>query len=229
MYTTHIILDFEMNPVGMSFPQVYSSLKQEIIEIGAIKLDSHLEVVSRFRCLVKPAYNSHITPYITKLTGICYTDVAEAPSLDEALELFTDWIGETQNCRIYSWSDNDLRQLQTECDYKKINFPLIMKRWLDFQRPFPRMMHMAQSNRRIALKEAARYFDIHMDQRKAHSALYDAEITAQLLVFFLNGEYRAQVEYMVFDERPHRLTNKLGDLCGGVLSELLRQMQTQPA
>ena len=159
MYSSHIILDFEMNPVGRGFPQVFRVMRQEIIEIGAVKLNSRLEVVSRFRCLVKPDYNPHITPYITKLTGIRFADVAEAPSLGEALELLSGWIGCGQGCRVYSWSGSDLKQLRNECDFKGIAFPSNMKRWLDFQRPFPRMMHMARRRRQLALKDAVSSLD----------------------------------------------------------------------
>lgn len=226
MYSSHIILDFEMNPVGRDFPQVFRVMRQEIIEIGAVKLNSRLEVVSRFRCLVKPDYNPHITPYITKLTGIRFADVAEAPSLGEALELLSGWIGCGQGCRVYSWSGSDLKQLRNECDFKSIAFPSNMKRWLDFQRPFPRMMHMARRRRQLALKEAAQYFDISVDHRKAHSALYDAEITAQLLTHFLNGTYKAQTQFQVCEETTC-MTGTIGDLCGGVLAELLRQMQAE--
>lgn len=226
MYSRHIILDFEMNPVGMGFPEVFQSLRQEIIEIGAVMLNNRLEVVSRFRCLVKPDYNPHITPYITKLTGIRFSDVAEAPSLGEALALLSDWIGCGRGCRVYSWSGSDLKQLRNECACKGIPFPANMKRWLDFQRPFPRMMHMARTRRQLALKDAAQYFDIAVDRRKAHSALYDAEITAQLLMYFLNGTYKAQTQFQVREETT-RMTGAIGDLCGGALAELLKQMQAE--
>ena len=230
MYRTHIILDLEMNPVSVTFPQVLPVLRQEIIEIGAVKLNRSLKIISRFRCLVKPEYNHNIMPHIIKLTGIRNTDVAEAPSLGDALKLFSDWIGDVKNYRIYSWSDNDLKQLRTECEIKKITFPANMRRWIDFQRPFPRMMQISDMRRHIPLKEAVQYFDIPLDSCKAHSALYDAEITAQLLVFFLNGEYRAQAEYNhTYSNQSERLTGTLGDLCNGALAELLRQMQAEPA
>ena len=48
MYKYHIILDLEMNPVSKEHKNVYENLSQEIIEIGAVKLNEHLEIVDTF-------------------------------------------------------------------------------------------------------------------------------------------------------------------------------------
>lgn len=55
MYDQHIILDFEMNPVSKKNAAARAELKREIIEIGAVKLNSKYEVVDRFSCFIKPA------------------------------------------------------------------------------------------------------------------------------------------------------------------------------
>ena len=70
MYAQHIILDFEMNPAEKKTGTVAQLLKQKIIEIGAIKLNSNYEIVDQFSSFVKPQYNNDIAKHISRLTGI---------------------------------------------------------------------------------------------------------------------------------------------------------------
>lgn len=228
MYSYHIVLDLEMNPVSKEYKNAYEVLKQEIIEIGAVKLDEHLEIVDTFDCFVKPEFNYQITPYINKLTGIKSSSAMNAESFATALKDFEAWIGNGADTRIYSWSDNDLHQLKTECEFKAVAFLKNMKRWLDFQKVFPRLMNLSNKGKHLALSEAIKYFDIEIDSKKVHSALYDAEITSKLLIPFLNGEYKQQVKCVYdFTHSYNASMNTLGDTCGEVLKQLLEQMQAE--
>ena len=62
----------------------------EIIEIGAIKIENGKEV-EVFNTLVKPEYE--IDEFISELTGITNEMVKESPSIDEVLPKFIDFIG----------------------------------------------------------------------------------------------------------------------------------------
>lgn len=188
MYDQHIILDFEMNPVSKKNKEARRGLGREIIEIGAVKLNSRYEVVDKFSCLIKPEYSSGIADYITKLTGIRTNDVYDAVNFEDALNLFNEWIGEGRN-RIYSWSDADLRQIRTECEYKKLMYPKNITRWVDFQILFPKLMGLNDKSL-MGLSDAANWYGIDMDCKAAHRALYDAEITSELIKGVLTGEYK---------------------------------------
>ncbi|UOY94084.1 3'-5' exoribonuclease [Ectobacillus sp. JY-23] len=61
----------------------------EIIEIAAVKVLSG-EPVSLFQTFVKP--NSYIPRHITNLTGITQAHVANAPSVQEALQAFYSFV-----------------------------------------------------------------------------------------------------------------------------------------
>ncbi len=227
MYKYHIILDLEMNPVSKSHKIAFDVLRKEIIEIGAVKLNEKLEVIDTFDIFVKPEFNYQVTPYITKLTGIKSSSTMKADYFEKALKDLVAWIGDDENTRIYSWSDNDLTQIKTECEFKGVPFPSNMKRWLDVQKVFPRLMQFSDIKKRMALCEAIKYFDIEIDKKKVHNALYDAELTSELLISLLNGEYKQQV--MCIYNHTHTCEDKgntLGDVCGGVLSQLLNQMQS---
>ena len=88
MYKYHIVLDLEMNPVAKEYKNAYEILKQEIIEIGAVKLNERLEIVDTFDCFVKPEFNYQVTPYINKLTGIKSSSAMNAELFENCIKEF---------------------------------------------------------------------------------------------------------------------------------------------
>lgn len=226
MNMQYIIMDLEMNPVSNRNRDARSRLHREIIEIGAVKLDEDHNVVDKFRCYVKPQFNSEITPFITSLTGITSYEVCGACCFADALFAFEKWIGYDKPSKVYSWSFSDLEQLSIECDYKQVKLPENMNNWVDFQAVYAEAMEYPSECGQMSLHAAAEQFGILMDSKTSHSALYDAEITAELIVPVLSGEYKHQVELLkksVLKENEHK-GFCLGDSCGGVLQQLLQQM-----
>ena len=219
-YDSHIVLDLEFNPTvrGRRAP-----LRDEIIEIGAIKLDSEYREIDRFSCFVKPRYNRNITPEIVKLTGINNSDVADAPDFAEAMERFAKWAGEGR-CRVYSWSDSDYIQMRCECCAKGVEMPAFMARRLDLQRVWQRMNGLPDA-KQMSLKNAATYSGVVFSEESAHRAMYDTEITVELLNYLVSGEYlrmRERIKEMMQDNNS-RMTSSLGSLCpglGALLSKL---------
>lgn len=225
MYKYHIVLDFEMNPTDR---KAYE-LRNEIIEIGAVKLNSNLKIVDRFRCYVKQQLSYQVTPYIYHLTGIHPAKTMNAEPFEVCIKKLSEWIGFGEGIRIYSWSDNDLKQLREECYYKNVTFPGNMKRWLDLQKVYPRFMHLSVGRRPLALREAVKYSGVTIDKSKIHDALYDSEVTTELLVSLLSGQYLHQVDCIYQYTHQNENSSCLGDACGGILAELLRQMSLESA
>ena len=65
----HVVIDLEMNPVSREYNDIRKKLTDEVIEIGAVKLNDSYEQIDEFQCYVKPEYGS-IKKHITRLTGI---------------------------------------------------------------------------------------------------------------------------------------------------------------
>lgn len=126
MYNRHIIIDFEMNPVEGKRENAQLLTKNEIIQIGAIKLDEKYHVVDRFNAFARPQLNSRVTRHIKKITGITTEMVVNANCLGVVLKDFSDWLG-VDKLRIYAWSENDLQQLREECAFKGIQISGNMK------------------------------------------------------------------------------------------------------
>lgn len=232
MYDQHIILDFEMNPVAKKYEDARTHLHREIIEIGATKVNSSGEIIDTFSCFVKPEFSSDIAGYITRLTGIKTTDVYQAACLADALNSFSEWIGEPKT-RIYSWSDSDLMQLKSECSYKNILFPYNMYRWMDFQVVFPKLMKIEQHKNLMSLHEAAEWFGVIFDQKGAHRALYDAKVTTELVIPVLTGEYIKQRECLksvIHHDMDEKKSSGfcLADLCGSFFEQFVINEQCEP-
>lgn len=81
--TDFIVLDFETTGLNPFF--------SHIIQIGAVRYEN-FKIVDQFNMLVNP--NEYITEYITKINGITNEDVIDAPTIDEALPLLLDFIGQ---------------------------------------------------------------------------------------------------------------------------------------
>ena len=77
---------FDLETTGLS------PFKDEIIEIGAVKVDKEGQIVDTFTTLVKPA--RPVSEFIRNLTGISNEMLADAPSIYTALPRFNDFVGD---------------------------------------------------------------------------------------------------------------------------------------
>ena len=75
-----IFVDFEMNVVPRQLRQS-AGLRQEIIEIGAVRMDGDYQVTDTFRAYIHPQYSDFVDSKIYRLTGITSRDVAARPLL----------------------------------------------------------------------------------------------------------------------------------------------------
>lgn len=227
MFDQHIILDLEMNPTEFTGGRK-KRLPNEIIEIGAVRLDAGFNVADTFSCFVEPEFSSCVSRDITILTGITSSDIHNAAAFEAALPLFEKWIGGGRT-RIYSWSDNDLKQLRKECMYKRLAFPGNMKRWIDLQAVFPRMMDIGYRRRRMPLADAAGWGGVEIDSKSVHRALYDAQVTACLARLLLTGEYIDKKKLLSAEEPGNGSSGGvlIGDIYGDVLSQLLLNIRSE--
>ena len=140
-----IFIDLEMNTTDARLVHK-KDLRNEVIEIGAVRMDDTFHPLDRFRIFVRPQYNGVIERKIYKLTGISNGAVSDAVSLPEALDALEAWCG-SDGCEIYAWSTSDLCQLRKECGFKGIDSVFLdeMVQWHDFagreKHPLPQQRH----------------------------------------------------------------------------------------
>ena len=175
MHGDKIVLDLEFTPIrDRDLQQVASN---EIIEIGAVKLDEKNHILDEFQQYVKPQYGS-IPSYITKITGITEDTVAHAPDYAEAMQHFTRWVGSDVPSRFYNWSNSDQTVILREADLKEVWLEdMYYHYWVDLQRIHQRIYGFT---RPMNLMNALGSMQIDFNGTE-HGALADARNTAEIL------------------------------------------------
>lgn len=205
----HIVIDLEMNPIKRDFKEVRNFLLDEVIEIGAVKLDDNYQMLDEYQSYVQPSFGK-ITKHITKLTGITDDVVADKENFPAAFEKFFDWIG-TWDMQIYSWSASDINQLKNECAYKIPDFDVarLENQWIDIQKAFDEKIGISTN---LALKHAIGAMNRDFEGTQ-HTALADAANTAAILMLMQDDSAFRQVMQPVIDMlNPQELSQSIGDL-----------------
>lgn len=173
----HIMIDLEMNKIEKQIRDG-KKLSSEIIEIGAVKMDEHFELVEKYQSYVSPDFGA-MDPIIIDLTGITDEMLVGAPRFAQALDDFAGWIGEGP-VQFYSWSLSDIRQLQNEADFKGYSGNILSRmerNWIDFQKEYSEILGISK---KIKLNEAVSAADYEFTGDQ-HTALADAVNTAEIL------------------------------------------------
>ena len=91
----YIIFDLEFNQNHPDNKDVATpNLIFEIIQIGALKINSNFEVIDNFNKLVKPTVYSTIHPYVEKLTNITIDKVAFCDKFPYIFQEFVSFLGD---------------------------------------------------------------------------------------------------------------------------------------
>ena len=207
----HVVVDLEMNPVSREFREVRRKLNEEVIEIGAVRLDENFQQEAEFLCYVKPEYGP-IKKHITSLTGITQAMVADKKTYAACFQDFVDWVGEEET-KIYSWSMSDIKQLRSECRYKLPDFDIewLNARWVDLQQEFDDRLGLHNS---LALKHALGAMD-HKFEGTQHTALADAINTSAILTLMQDdAKFKETMKPVLEILQPKDdLSSSIGDLC----------------
>lgn len=219
-----VVLDFEFNRVPRRLRQTLK-LKDEILEIGAVKVDENFNVIDKYRQIVKTSYNI-VDKQVYKLTDISNKEHESGIDLVEALRDFENWLGISKDtednglCIIYTWSNSDYDQLCKECTRKEIETALLdnhVTKWSDLQRIFD-ILTEADSN--TGLHKAIEYVGIDI-QGHEHDATYDSIHTAALANKIKTGE----VSKIHKDMQSRILKEKPSISMGGLPLEQRRKLE----
>lgn len=101
----YVILDLE-SPCAKNRKNYNRFDCNEIISIGAIKLNEKREVIDEIELLVKPKISKQITKFCTKLTGITNDDLRNANYFDKVIIEFINWVGDDDTIYLH-WGPND--------------------------------------------------------------------------------------------------------------------------
>lgn len=176
----YIVFDMEFNQDFASSIEVYNRRYYypfEIIQIGAIKLDSDFKTVANFNRYISPTMYSKISPIITDLTGITTKQLIGEDPFPEVLKAFIDFIGSTKAI-FCVWGMADMRELFRNVNYHEMSDTQLPKDFINIQ-PYASKYIGAPSKNLMRLKHAVEALNIPIPYG-FHNAFYDAYYTSEV-------------------------------------------------
>lgn len=166
----YIVFDLELNskPFKNRHPN-------EVIEIGAVKLDGSLNLAGSFQAFVRPRYYKKVFKVVRQKTKICQDDINNAEDFKTVIDRFRLWIG--TDYLLCSWGNDDIHHLKMNCKFNRMG-----SRWLrdsiDIQKQFSKI-HDLPLGQVFSLKNALALLDIPVEG-DLHRAYIDAMYTGEI-------------------------------------------------
>ncbi len=207
----YIVLDIEFN--GRKFA---SDLPMEVIEIGAVRLNSSLEAVDQFHSLIKPVYFAKLNSFIQKKTGIPQQDIDIAPRFPQVIKAFIEWINKSDEYMFITWGGEDMKRIVLDTRMHKLNDAYWLScDYFDLLKGYIR--HKGMTND-ISVEGALADLDIP-SEGNAHRALDDAIMTSYIFVKVF--------EYMDFSQKQQYIDTYTNAKERRYIKNAVRMMHSQ--
>lgn len=182
----YIILDLEWDSVY--FPPEKRFINQ-ILQIGAVKLDKNFNTVDKFSVTVRSAISKRVSSRFAKLTGITKEKMLEGIPFEEAVGQYNDFAKGADV--IMTWSKSDLYTIVENEDFiLKNKLKFYLSGYLDLQKLVQSQLALKgyESKNQISLEAAAEMMEIDTDSFELHTALDDCLVCAELFRLCYNKE-----------------------------------------
>jgi len=165
----YIVLDIEMNSRN------FKSIKPiEVIEIGAVKLNSEYVKIDTFSSVIKPIYFPRLNKFIKKLTGIQQEEIDESEGFPFIFDWFRQWCG--HDFIFVTWGKEDIKYLKQDAQYHDINYNWIGDSYIDLAEHIKSKYSL---NGDIGLRKSVEVIGLAWEGEQ-HRALPDALNTARI-------------------------------------------------
>lgn len=173
----YIILDLEWNQGNEQKEKQLKELPFEIIEIGAVKLNSRMEICDSFHELIRPQVYKEMHYMTKKLLHLDMEELQSGRSFLQVIKSFLAWCGE--DYMFGTWGPQDLTELQRNMKFYGME-PLDKKpmKFYDVQKLFSIAFEDKKSRRN--LEYAVDFLAISKDI-PFHRTLSDAYYTGRVL------------------------------------------------
>lgn len=173
----YVILDLEWNQCPDGKQSEDKQLPFEIVEIGAVKLDSKYREISRFSEIIRPCVYKSFHFKTQEIIQRNMDDFLVARTFPQVFSDFMAWCG--NRVHFCTWGTLDLLELQRNVRYHQLPNPLRTPlRYYDIQKVFS-LVHEDGKSRRT-LEHAVDFLGLEKSM-PFHDALCDAWYTAQVL------------------------------------------------
>lgn len=167
-----IVLDIEFN--GRKFA---SELPMEVLEIGAVRLNSALEPLDEFDSLIKPVYFSKLNSFIRKKTGIVQEDIDRADGFPAVAARFVAWLQRSEQFLLVTWGGEDLKRIVLDTRMHQLDDAFWMAApYYDLLKGYLRYKGVSND---VSVEAAMADLDLPVSG-EAHRALEDARMTSEM-------------------------------------------------
>lgn len=180
----YVVMDLEWNN---TYAKKTSGYINEIIEIGAVKLNSELDCIDEFSCIIRSQIGRKLRGSVKKLTNLTNDDISTGLPFTKAFGIFRKWIGEEPTV-ILTWGESDIRVLLENFSYLNgIRSIPFLKYYCDLQKYFQHTQD-GSSEQQPGLITAACKVGIDPELYTHHRALGDSRLTADIFELIYNSE-----------------------------------------
>ena len=171
-----VVIDLEWNN---TYAKKANGYINEIIEIGAVKLDEDRETVDTFSCIIRSQISKKLRGTVKRLTHLTNDDISGGMPFTKAFSLFRKWIGNEETV-ILTWGDSDIRVLLDNFKYLNgIKVVPFLKTYCDLQKAFQKLCKCGKGQQ-TGLLAAAEMVGIDPEMYIHHRALGDSMLTADI-------------------------------------------------
>ena len=174
-----IVFDLEWNigyqPKTFLYHGTELTLRGEIIQIGAVRINARGDVLDTFEVNLRPRIFRKLQHHIAKVTGLSQGDLDAGLPMKEGLQKFLDWAG--PDAELAEWGLDDVPVLKQKIFLEGLdeNWP---DRWYDLQRIFLQA-YPRKEGEGLTLESVVDRLGIHKEE-PFHNALDDALYTTKV-------------------------------------------------
>lgn len=176
----------------------------EILQIGAVKLDSNFNIIDTFSSFVKPQIYPDIHPFVGKMTHITFDKVKNAPTFQTVFKEFKKFMS-SKSPILCVWGAGDLKELYRNIYFYSLPTKGIPKLYINVQQHASAFFNNP-TGQSIGLQNAVQI--LQLQQNKAyHDALNDAYYTALVFKHIYSDDIIADT-YIYTPVKPNRVRSR---------------------
>ncbi|MBR0542743.1 MAG: exonuclease domain-containing protein [Clostridia bacterium] len=172
-----VVMDLEWNT---AYSKKNRGFFNEVIEIGAVKLNESFEIIDKISIIVKPQISKTLRGRTKDLTHITNEDVSQGKVFAQAVKEFSEWLGDDKNVFL-TWGDGDIRVLIKNYEYFTGNDNIEYINFYGDAQKYCQSFINTASHQQIGLAAACEQFGINPDDFSHHRALDDSLMTVECI------------------------------------------------
>lgn len=181
----YVILDLEWDS---TFFVKQKRFINQILQIGAVKLDQNFQIIDTFEITIKSAISKRVTGRFARLTGITSDVMRTGVPFAQAVEKYNAWVGD--DTVTMTWSNSDLYTILENEENLLDGVKFKIEKYMDLQKFIQNEMKLKgyEDKNQVSLALAAEFLDVKTDDIDFHTAKDDSLVAAYLLKKCYNAE-----------------------------------------